>query len=377
MVNVEELYKFLHDQEIRYFAGVPDSQLKPFCDYITGRLGIGKEHIIAANEGNAVALATGYHLATGKIGMVYMQNSGLGNAVNPITSLTDPEVYAVPVIYMIGWRGQPGVKDEPQHVKQGKITLDLLKLLGIDYYIISKETTMRDLADVYGGSFSKLLKQGKSVAFVVEKGGLQEAGLQEYKNSYPMTRERAIQIIASQLGENDLIISTTGKASRELFEFREKTGEGHNKDFLTVGSMGHASMIALSVAEYSNKKVWCLDGDGAVLMHTGGLATIGKRKPVNLYHILLNNGAHESVGGMPTFSYDMNWQEAARAFGYKLEVQAKDEEGLLNELQRMKGMQGPILLEVFIGLGSREDLIRPTIKPSDNKKDFMWFIDMK
>mgnify|MGYP000880165967 CR=1 FL=1 len=375
MVNVKELYDFFQSHGINFFAGVPDSQLKPFCDYITGRLGIGSQHIIAANEGNAVALAAGYHLATGKIGLVYMQNSGLGNAVNPITSLADPEVYGIPVVYMIGWRGQPGVKDEPQHIKQGRITLDLLKVLEIEYMTISKDTDMEDIKRTYSSAFLPLLAQGKSVAFVVEKGSLEACDKQVYQNSNELSREKAIQIITDHLRQEDIVVSTTGKASRELFEYRENKGDGHFRDFLTVGSMGHASSIALSIAEHVHRRIWCIDGDGAVLMHLGGMAVIGNRQPMNFCHILLNNGAHESVGGMPTIAYQVNWQDTAKAFGYKYAVRILKEEELVRVLEDVnRGMEGPLFIEILANISSREDLMRPTIKPIDNKKDFMNFI---
>ncbi|MDF2842123.1 MAG: phosphonopyruvate decarboxylase [Herbinix sp.] len=374
MVNVKGLYEFLNEKDIQFFAGVPDSQLKPFCDYLSIRLGIGKEHIIATNEGNAVALAAGYHLATGKIGMVYLQNSGLGNAVNPITSLTDAEVYAIPVVYMIGWRGQPGVKDEPQHVKQGKITLELLQLLGIKYQIVDKDSTIEDIRKVYNSTFEDELKNGRSVAFVVEKNALDNENTCKEQNTFELSREEAIQIIIDHLEKKDVVISTTGKASRELFEYREKKAQGHEKDFLTVGSMGHASMIATAIAENTDKSVWCIDGDGAMLMHTGAAALIGSRKPKNLYHILINNGAHETVGGMPTISYSIDWGKATKAFGYMGEYQVKCALELSETISRVRAQEGPIFIEVLVNLNSRDDLGRPTIKPVDNKKDIMTFI---
>ncbi|MDF2944226.1 MAG: phosphonopyruvate decarboxylase [Herbinix sp.] len=374
MINVEDLYEFLQDKGICYFTGVPDSQLKPFCDFITLKHGTGNRHIIAANEGNAVALAAGYHLATGMVGMVYMQNSGLGNAVNPITSLTDLEVYGIPVIYMIGWRGQPGVKDEPQHIKQGKITLDLLKLLDIEYIILTENTTLEDVKVGYSDIFEKAIKEGRSVAFVVEKDAFENAGKTVNNNTNCMTREEAIQIIVDFQDKDDIIVSTTGKTSRELFEYREAKGEGHEKDFLTVGSMGHASMIATAIAENSARKVWCIDGDGALIMHTGAAALIGCRKPKNLYHILLNNGAHETVGGMPTISYSIDWVTVMNALGYQKSYKASTRKELYDILSVARLSEGPIYIEILLNVSSRENLTRPTIKPIDNKKEFMRFV---
>ncbi|HKL80819.1 MAG TPA: phosphonopyruvate decarboxylase [Mobilitalea sp.] len=377
MLNVEELYEYLSEKGINYYTGVPDSQLKPFCDFITAKLGIGRNHIIAANEGNAVALAAGYHLATSKIGMVYMQNSGLGNAVNPITSLTDPEVYGIPVLYMIGWRGQPGIKDEPQHVKQGKITLQLLELLDIPYYIIDSTTTMEEVGEAYEDNLQVALRSGKSAAFIVSKNSFEKVASIKSDNIFELSREDAIKIIIDQQEADDIIVSTTGKASRELFEYRETKGQNHEKDFLTVGSMGHASMIAAAIAENTTKRVWCIDGDGAMIMHLGASAMIGNRKSDNLYHILLNNGAHETVGGMPTISYSLDWEKIVEAFGYRGYYQTTCGTELEAALKKIKQQTGPLLIEVMVNLKSREDLGRPTVKPINNKMDIMAFIKDK
>lgn len=374
MINVADFYEFLVDNGIDYFTGVPDSQLKAFCDFITLKYGTGKKHIIAPNEGNAVALAAGYHIATGNTGLVYMQNSGLGNAVNPITSLTDLEVYGIPIVYLIGWRGQPGVKDEPQHVKQGKITLELLETLGINYFIIKKETKPEELKNVYKNTMETILKNGKSVAFVVEKDAFEADGKFKGNNNNEMTREEAIKAIADSVEEASIIVSTTGKASRELFEYREKNNLGHEKDFLTVGSMGHASMIGLSIAENSNKKVVCIDGDGAMLMHTGAAALIGSRKPENYLHILINNGAHETVGGMPTISYKIDWQNAVKSFGYTNAYRASNITEIEHYIKLSQGTKGPVLLEIMTNAQSRKDLTRPNIKPIDNKINIMNYL---
>ncbi len=374
MIRVEEFYDVLTQNNIDYFTGVPDSQLKAFCDYVMKNRGISKNHIIAPNEGNAVALAAGYHIATGKIGMVYMQNSGLGNAVNPIASLTDQEVYGIPVMYMIGWRGQPGVKDEPQHVKQGKITLELLELLNIKYFIIKKTTEIADIIKILDEEFIEVLAQGQSVAFVVEKDSLEACGKMKNENTNLLSREEAIKVIVDSIEKDTVIVSTTGKASRELFEYRENTNQGHEKDFLTVGSMGHASMISLAVAENSNKKVVCIDGDGALIMHTGAAVLIGSRKPKNLVHILMNNGAHETVGGMPTISYDIDWENSVKAFGYKNAYRAVNEIEIAEAMEKAQKEVGPILVEIMVNTASRNELTRPSIKPIDNKKDIMAFI---
>ena len=293
-----------------FFAGVPDSQLKPLCNYLTASYGICQEHIIAANEGNAVALAAGYHLATGKVPVVYMQNSGIGNTVNPIASLLNDKVYGIPCIFVIGWRGEPGLKDEPQHIFQGEVTIKLLEDMDIKTIVISKDTTENDINKEIE-SCEGLLNKGKSIAFVIRKGALVFDEKVNYKNENNLLREDIIKEITKVSGE-DIIVSTTGKASRELFEIREGNKQSHKYDFLTVGSMGHSSSIALSIAlNKPNNRIWCIDGDGAALMHMGAMAVIGANSPNNLIHIVINNSAHETVGGMPTVSDKTNFLKIA------------------------------------------------------------------
>lgn len=374
MITAAQLTHIFLENQIDYFTGVPDSQLKEFCNHIMQTYELGRQHVIAVNEGNAVALAAGHYLATGHFGLVYMQNSGLGNAINPITSLTDSQVYGIPVAYLIGWRGMPGVKDEPQHKKQGQITLDLLKILEIPYFIIKKETTIEEIQKVFQQSFQPLLKSGKSIAFVVEKEAITNDINFAVRNDYSLTREEVIQMIAQVQDKKDITISTTGKASRELFEYRESKGDSHNRDFLTVGSMGHASMIALSISEQVDEKVWCIDGDGALLMHTGGAAVLGARKPENFCHILINNGVHESVGGLPTVSYQVDWQKAMSSFGYEKMYKAETKEQLSYALENIKNEKGCVFLEILTNSQSRKDLMRPNTTPEENKNSFMEFL---
>lgn len=371
MLNVNDFEELLQEIGVGFYTGVPDSQLKAFCDFIEDKYGISDKHIIAPNEGNAVALATGYHLATGKYGLVYMQNSGLGNAVNPITSLTDPHVYNIPTIYVVGWRGQPGIKDEPQHVKQGAITTELLELLDIDYKILTKDTTIDEIKELFDNNFSKQLSLGKSVAFVVSKGAF-ESFKTKKSNNNPLSREDAIKTIIDNLSLDDIIVSTTGKASRELFEYREEKEQGHSNDFLTVGSMGHSSTIALSIAiNKVSKRIFCFDGDGAVLMHMGSMAMVGSKSPKNYFHILFNNGAHETVGGLPTIMDDIKIDEIALNCGYKEVFNASNKDELESILPDFLVKEGPVLLIVDVSIGSRKDLGRPTTTPIENKIAFM------
>ena len=275
-----------------FYTGVPDSQLKALCNYLMATYGIDpNHHIIAANEGNCTALAAGYYLATGKVPAVYMQNSGEGNIINPVASLLNDKVYAIPVVFIVGWRGEPGIHDEPQHIYQGEVTLKLLEDMDIATFVIGKETTDEE-AEKAMDNFRMILAQGKDVAFVIRKGALTDAPKVEYRNDNTMVREEIIRHIVNVSGE-DPVVSTTGKASRELFEIREANGQGHQYDFLTVGSMGHSSSIALGVAlNKPDRKIWCIDGDGAVLMHMGSLAIVGAVKPKNLVHVVINNEAH-------------------------------------------------------------------------------------
>ena len=367
MIDVEDFVNYLKEKDIDFFCGVPDSQLSPFCDYVEEN----EQNIIAANEGNAVGIATGYHLTTSKVPVVYLQNSGLGNIVNPVTSLTHNKVYSIPVIYVIGWRGQPGVHDEPQHKKQGKITLDLLELLDIDYIIINAESSFDQLRSAYENEFLEKLKNGNSVAIVVSKGAFEDYKI-EKSNDNTLTRENAIQIVTSYLDEDDMIVSTTGKSSRELFEYRENNNQGHGNDFLTVGSMGHSSSIALGIAlNNENKKIFCFDGDGAVLMHMGSLALVGSKSPKNFYHVLFNNSAHESVGGLPTIMSDVNIDGLVASCGYNNVFNASNEGELQDVLPKFVQSKGPVFLNIDVNIESRKDLGRPTTTPIENKMDFM------
>lgn len=357
-----------------YYAGVPDSLLKALCNYLMNRYGLdARHHVIGANEGNCTALAAGYHLATGKTPVVYMQNSGEGNVINPIASLLNEKVYAIPVIFVVGWRGEPGVHDEPQHIYQGEVTVRLLEDMDIRTFVLDKETSKEELSAVME-SFRQVLAEGKSVAFVVRKGALVYEEKVAYRNEYRMPREEIIRHIVEAAGQ-DPVVSTTGKASRELFEIREAKGQGHQYDFLTVGSMGHSSSIALGIAaQKPDTRIWCVDGDGAVLMHMGAMAVIGMQKPKNLIHVVINNGAHETVGGMPTAAAGVNLAEVARACGYPYAVRVEDFEELDRELEAAKKRGELSMIEVSCSIGAREDLGRPTTTARENKERFMEYL---
>lgn len=362
---------------IDFYAGVPDSLLKGLCNELYDRFGTGGDtHVVAHNEGGAVALCAGHYLATGRPGLCYMQNSGIGNAVNPLTSLTDPEVYAIPVLLVIGWRGEPGVKDEPQHVKQGAVTPGQLDLLGIPYFILSAGTTEEEFRESFK-ALAEALRNGRTAAILVRKGALTTDRKPSYSNSFSFLREEAAKTILEFTGPEDILVSTTGKLSRELFELREAAGQQHQQDFLTVGSMGHAGMIAMQIAvEKPDRTVWCLDGDGACLMHLGALPLIGSRGLSNYIHIVINNAAHETVGGMPVCSGRLDIRKLASASGYAAVYTADSASSLREALDQLKGKtrNGAVLIEVCCACGSRPDLGRPTTTPIQNRDAFMAFI---
>lgn len=373
-MKVEE---FVHVLQSEFYTGVPDSLLQPLCNYLMKHYGVDKKHhVIGANEGNCVAMAAGYHLATGKYPVVYMQNSGEGNAVNPIASLLNEKVYAIPAIFVVGWRGEPGKKDEPQHIFQGEITRSLLSLLSIESYVVGKETTVTELTRVRA-SFEEQLSKGQSVAFVIQKGALTNDEEMVYSNAYHMTREAVVRAV-SEVAKEDPIVSTTGKASRELFEAREARGEGHQYDFLTVGSMGHASSIACAIAaQKPETKIWCVDGDGALIMHMGAMAVVGRLQPDNLVHILINNEAHETVGGLPTAADAVSLSEIAKACGYQVIPKVEEETELLEALKKCRDSRKLTFLEVDCALGARADLGRPTTSARENKEQFMQYLKQR
>lgn len=372
-MNITKLDEVLGSE---FYTGVPDSQLKSLCNYLMKNMGISEHHIIAANEGNATALAAGYHLATGKTPVVYMQNSGIGNIINPVASLLNDKVYGIPCIFVVGWRGEPGLHDEPQHIYQGEVTIKLLEDMDIQTFVIGKDTTEEELVNSMN-EFTKVLEAGKSVAFVIRKGALSYDEKVEYTNSNAMVREDIIRHIVDVTGE-DVIISTTGKASRELFEIREEKGQSHKYDFLTVGSMGHSSSIALGVAlNKPETKVWCIDGDGAVLMHMGAMAVVGANHPKNMVHVVINNGAHETVGGMPTVAEHIDLVQIALACGYKKAVCVDTFEDLDRVLMEAKNGQELSFIEVKCSIGAREDLGRPTTTARENKENFMEYLKSK
>ena len=377
MISPKFFYDTLASYGIDFYAGVPDSLLKNLCAYITD-YSDAAHNIIAANEGGAMGLAAGHYLATSQIPVVYMQNSGQGNIINPLASLTDPDVYNIPVLLVIGWRGKPGVHDEPQHVKQGKVTTGLLNVMGIDYTVLSKEEDKAEAQIKKAVAYMQATKQ--CYALVIEKDTFDVYTLQNVeKNDLAMIREEAIQTVAAALGEKDCIVSTTGMISRELFEYRTSKGEGHERDFLTVGSMGHASQIALGIAlAKQDRKVWCFDGDGASIMHMGSMAIVAQKAPQNYIHVVFNNGAHDSVGGQPTVGLNIDLPSVAKAVGYKSVFSVDSMDALEKQLSIINSQlsinEYPVFFEIRVKKGNRKDLGRPTTTPIQNKEALMDFL---
>lgn len=375
MIRPQFLCDLLKVNGTDFFTGVPDSLLKNFCAYLTDALDV-QHHIIAANEGCAVGVASGHYFATNTIPLVYMQNSGQGNTVNPLLSLADADVYSVPLLLMIGWRGEPGGEcDEPQHVKQGRVTCALLDAMGIPYVIL--ETDEKKAAIQIADAYKSMRERSAPFALVVRKGCFAPYTLQLNESvAAEMSREQAIEQIIAHTPSDAVFISTTGMASRELYELREKHRQKHDRDFLTVGSMGYASQIALGVALCkSDRTVICIDGDGAVLMHLGGLSTIGTQKPKNMVHIVLNNGAHDSVGGQPTVGRKINLRAIAESCGYNHTICVRTKEELTAALTGVVADMGPVFIEILVTKGSRPDLGRPKSSPIENKKAFMTLLE--
>ncbi len=368
-----EFYDTLVDNGIVFFTGVPDSFLKEFCFCLDDQVS-DQNHIVTANEGNAIALASGYHLATGKIPLVYMQNSGLGNAINPLLSLCDENIYSIPMLIIVGWRGEPKTSDEPQHFKQGKIQNKLLKTMSIPYMIISKHD--KKFKQKITKAIQKISRDNIPFVIIVKKGTFDDwENRRDVICRFEMTREDSLNVLLRHLPDNSIVVSTTGKTSRELFEIRERNGQGHFKDFLTIGSMGHCSSIALGIAlGKPSKKIFCIDGDGALIMHMGSLATIGKISPKNFYHILINNGMHESVGGQATAANTIDVLNLVKSNGYRSFYSAENNQQLLLLIDKFVKNIGPNFLEIKVKSGSRSNLGRPTIMPKESKKDFMRFL---
>ena len=372
MIRCKDFIDWLAALGVDFYTGVPDSLLKSFCFYLADHT--GDKHVVAANEGGAVALACGYHLATGKVPLVYLQNSGQGNTINPLLSLADHDVYSIPLLLLIGWRGEPSTKDEPQHVKQGKVTVSLLEAMDIPWRVLSPEpeAARRCVNELLAIATS----ESRPVALTIRKDTFEPyKSTAQAVSDFQLTREQAVEVVVAALGTTDAIVSTTGKLSRELYEYRDRTGQGHQREFLTVGSMGHASQIAMGIAlAQPDRSVYCLDGDGAMLMHMGGAAIIGAAGLVNFKHVIFNNGVHDSVGGMATAGLRVSFTEIVKACGYTEASRVEQYNDLAGKVAELRSARGPALLEIMVQKGARTDLGRPKTSPIENKTAFTEFL---
>lgn len=370
MIKTPEFYDYLIKNGLDTFFGVPDSLLKDICAYITS-VTVPSKHIITANEGNAIGLAAGSYMATGKPAIVYLQNSGLGNTVNPLISLADEDVYKIPMLLMIGWRGEPGVHDEPQHVKQGKITISMLETLGIKYLILTD-----NYQEEIDYALDYMITESKSFALIIKKGLFSKFSLIDKSNPYVITRESALKVLLDKIDKKSLIVSTTGKTSREVFEIRACEKDTHERDFLTVGSMGHTSSIALGISLSTLKNVYCIDGDGSLIMHLGGLGIVANNAKENFKYIIINNGSHESVGGQPTIGFDINVNQILTGLGFSKVFEASTIDEINQKFDEFNSLSKSVLV-INVKQGSRDDLGRPTSTPQENKEAFMKFIQYK
>lgn len=372
MINPQTYLDTLTDLGVAFFTGVPDSLLKDFCACVAEQLD-ETSHVIAANEGGAVGLGIGHHLGTGNVPVIYLQNSGLGNIINPILSLGSEQVYAIPMLIIVGWRGEPGVSDEPQHVHQGSVTAKSLTSMGLPYFVLSQDED--EAVEQSKNAFALAKEKNTPVFLLVKKNSFEKFKLSPTPSDLVLAREEAIIAAAGNVPDNAAIVCTTGMASRELFEYRAREKQGHHRDFLTVGGMGHASQIALGLSQAQpDRPVYCFDGDGAALMHMGSMAIIGQSLAANLVHIVFNNGVHDSVGGQATVGQDISFCDIALASGYRSSRIVHSHHGTVEAMAYAKENSGPHFIEIQVRPGNRSDIGRPTTSPSENKEHFMAFL---
>ena len=367
MIDTLKFFNSLKKNKIDFFTGVPDSLLKEFCFCVTENTN-KSQHIINANEGSSIGLSVGYNLATNKIPLVYFQNSGLGNIINPFTSTVHESVFKIPILLFIGWRGEPGKKDEPQHIFQGKITEKILEALEIEYEILNTDTS-ESITQVER-IIKKIEINQKPIAILVKKNSFSKYSFKSKESKNNLKREKCIQVILDKLKDEDVLVSTTGKTTRELYELSEKN-KLKNPRFLSIGGMGHVSQIALGISNNSSKRVFCLDGDGSIIMHMGSMGIIGDNAGSNYFHILFNNGTHESVGGQPTIGGEINFELLSGSLGYESYFKITNEEQLLDFFKNtLNSIKGPVFIEILIDSSSRQDLGRPKDTPLQQKEKF-------
>ena len=375
MLCPTDYLRVLGDSGVTFFTGVPDSLLKEFCACVTVALK-PEDHLISANEGAAVGLAIGHYIGTGSLPLVYLQNSGLGNVVNPLLSLASPEVYGTPMLLMLGWRGEPGKKDEPQHVHQGRVMAKMLEDMDLPFVVLLEDMVEAEVQTKAAAQQARDING--PVALVVKKNTFDKYAAPEVEADLPLGREEAIIAAAETLEDNAAVICTTGMPSRELFEFRARNEAGHDRDFLTVGGMGHASQIALGLAmSQPARPIYCFDGDGAVLMHMGSMAITGQSNAKNLIHLVFNNGVHGSVGGQPTVGFNIDMPKIAIACGYASAQRVTNKKGLHSAITMARATDGVSFIEVQVRPGNRADIGRPTSTPEQNKVAMMKFLGVE
>ncbi len=363
----------LNASGVNFFAGVPDSLLKEFCACVSEKYDQDM-HLITANEGAAIGLGIGYFLGTGLVPMIYLQNSGLGNIINPVLSLASEQVYGIPMLIMVGWRGEPGVEDEPQHVHQGRVMIDSLEGMDLPYVVLPLDE--KKAIEQTQNALAMAREKMSPVVIVVRKNSFENFPVQRPLCDLELSREDAVIAVAEMLPEDGVVVCTTGMPSRELFEFRANNNQGHHRDFLTVGGMGHASQIALGLCKAQPERpTYCFDGDGAALMHMGSLAIIGQSSAANLIHIVFNNGVHDSVGGQPTVGFDVDFCGIASACGYASAIEVDSLKDIIKALAYASVHAGPHFIDIHVRPGNRPGIGRPTTTPAQNKKAIMQYLN--
>ena len=374
MIDQNTLFDQLNVMGLNFFTGVPDSLLNDFCLHLVNNVP-DCQHIMAANEGNAIGIAAGYHMATGKIPVVYMQNSGIGNATNPLLSLTHRCVYGIPLILLIGWRGDPAIKDHAQHKKQGELTPVLMEDMDIPYQVLDADDTV---IEKFQWAANKAKELNAPVALIAKKAILtQKEKKQEYAESPLMNREEAISAVLDVFGKDAIYLATTGRATRELHEQIMIHGFSHEIEFLNVGAMGHLSSIGLGLAVGApNKKIVVFDGDAAAVMHMGSLATNGRYQPKNLIHIVLNNGVNESVGGQKSSGQVINLTAIAKGCGYEtIPAFVESKEDLQKAVKQLAESNHLSFLDVHVRQGIRKDMPGLKIEHQHAKSALMNYLN--
>lgn len=373
MVNQQSLFEALDRLGVKFFTGVPDSLLNDFCLYMTNNIPDSR-HVMAANEGNAIGIAAGSYMATGNIPLVYMQNSGIGNATNPLLSLTHNCVYGIPMILVIGWRGDPSINDHAQHKKQGELTPVLMKDMDIPYEILDNDDTV---IEKFTWAVTKAKEISSPVALIAKKAILtQKEKKQQYPESILMNREEAISAVIDVFGEDAIYLGTTGRATREVHEQLKMHGIGEGHEWQNVGSMGHVSSVGLGLAlACPDKKIVVFDGDAAAVMHMGALATNCRYKASNLIHIVLNNGVNESVGGQQSAGQLIDLTGVAKSCGYRnIGHAVENKEELQQVMRTLPGDDMPAFVDVHVRQGIRPDMPKLNIDHKAQKEALMKYI---